>query len=342
VSVAASEGRLSCSITGLSVRCEASTLDPGTGDTVTIVVEIPDGSAPGPLTNTASVTTATTDPDLTNNDSTVTVDVGVVSDLSIEKTVETDPVPDGTTFVSAEAAEGCVVNEQEGVVVVTCSLGPLAPGGIASSTVTMTAPTSTGSLENIGSVGSGALDPCPDDGICLLGDNLGNEDGISINVINRPPVAVDDLDLRAVSGLPLTIDVIANDSDPDSEPIEVVAVTQPANGSAAIGSVIYTSTPGYTGPDSFTYTICDPLDQCDEALVTVQVVPAPAGPANPEPSPPPAPSVDPVSGRSAGAPSGRVATTGLNTHRLLALGLLLVLTGGSLRIVTRSRTVPDR
>jgi uncharacterized repeat protein (TIGR01451 family) len=313
--------------------------------------------------NTATVTSATGDSDLRNNSSTTTVDVGVVADVSIDKSLETTPVvsgqpatfrlsvtnagpatapdvttsdtlPPGTVFVSAEAALGCVSDRQEGLVVVTCSLGALAPGDTASSTLTLLAPT-TGALTNVGSAGSGALDPCPEDGVCAAGDDRGNVDSVTFEVVNRPPVATDDLDVLAVSGVPLTIDVLANDFEPDGEPLEVVAVGAPQAGSAELGSVIYTSDSEYIGTDQFTYTVCDPGGLCDEGLVTLTIVAAPT-----EAQPPPGTS-DPPSERGetfGGGQQGALAATGLPLTTWIGLGVLF-LAGG---ILVRWASVPGR
>ncbi len=76
---------------------------------------------------------------------------------------------------------------------------------------------------------------------------------------NNPPVALDDsyavpqetlLSVDAANG------VLANDSDPDSDPLEAVLVANVANGALNLsldGSFQYTPNPGVTGPDSFTY-----------------------------------------------------------------------------------------
>ena len=74
----------------------------------------------------------------------------------------------------------------------------------------------------------------------------------------------------------VTIDVLANDSDPDGDPITVVAITDPLIGSAVIdvgGSTItFTPAPGpYTGTRLFTYTISDGQGGTATATVTVTV-----------------------------------------------------------------------
>jgi hypothetical protein len=100
-----------------------------------------------------------------------------------------------------------------------------------------------------------------------------------------PPIAHDDT-ASTTNNTPVTIDVAANDTDPDGDLVlSSVAVTAgPANGSAASngdGTVTYTPTPGFSGADSFTYQICDATGLCGDALVTVDVAhgagDAPAG-----------------------------------------------------------------
>jgi YVTN family beta-propeller protein len=75
---------------------------------------------------------------------------------------------------------------------------------------------------------------------------------------------------------PVTINVLANDSDADGDPLTLISVIQPANGSATINSntVIYTPDAGFSGTDAFAYTISDGKDGNATATVTVTVVAA--------------------------------------------------------------------
>lgn len=94
---------------------------------------------------------------------------------------------------------------------------------------------------------------------------------VAVQEIPDPPVANDD-NVMTTKSMAITIDVLANDVDPDSSPL-VQQVTQPSNGSAVISQnkVIYTPTPLWTGTDSFTYTIQDNALLTDTATVTVVV-----------------------------------------------------------------------
>lgn len=59
----------------------------------------------------------------------------------------------------------------------------------------------------------------------------------------------------------LILNLLANDYDPDGQPLTITAITQPDDGAVTIignGIVSYTPDPGFTGTNTFTYTISDP------------------------------------------------------------------------------------
>ena len=95
--------------------------------------------------------------------------------------------------------------------------------------------------------------------------------------INRAPVAVDDAATTQVD-TPVTVDVLANDSDADGDALTVVSTTAPPNGSTAInadGTVTYSPNTGFTGTDAFDYTIEDGFGGSATATVTITVVAGP-------------------------------------------------------------------
>jgi hypothetical protein len=101
--------------------------------------------------------------------------------------------------------------------------------------------------------------------------------------VNRPPVAVND-SLSTTTDASVTVSeaaLLANDSDPDGDAIRVTAVSATsANGGAIAsttpGSWTYTPAAGFSGTDTFTYTIEDTPGLTDTATVTVAVnAPAP-------------------------------------------------------------------
>ncbi len=95
--------------------------------------------------------------------------------------------------------------------------------------------------------------------------------------INRAPVAADDAATTQID-TPVTVDVLANDSDADSDALTVVSTTLPPNGSTAInvnGTVTYTPATGFTGNDAFDYTIEDGFGGSAMATVAITVVAGP-------------------------------------------------------------------
>ena len=89
---------------------------------------------------------------------------------------------------------------------------------------------------------------------------------------NRPPVAVNDAATTMV-GMPVAISVLGNDSDPDGDVISVVSNTVPAHGTVTRVGGVFTYTPasGFTGIDTFTYTISDGRGGTATATVTITV-----------------------------------------------------------------------
>ncbi|MEZ4711093.1 MAG: Ig-like domain-containing protein [Caldilineaceae bacterium] len=99
---------------------------------------------------------------------------------------------------------------------------------------------------------------------------------ITVNPVNDPPVALDDT-ATTDEDTPVTVNVQANDSagpDNENQALTTTAVTTPAHGAAAIntdGSILYTPSTDYNGPDGFAYTVCDSDGACTSASVTILV-----------------------------------------------------------------------
>ncbi|HEX2120837.1 MAG TPA: Ig-like domain-containing protein, partial [Thermoanaerobaculia bacterium] len=91
---------------------------------------------------------------------------------------------------------------------------------------------------------------------------------------NTDPDAVDDAFSVSQDSGANVLDVLANDTDADGDPLVVTAVTQGANGSVSNNgtSVSYTPNAGFTGSDSFTYTLDDTAGGTDSASVSVTVL----------------------------------------------------------------------
>ncbi len=88
------------------------------------------------------------------------------------------------------------------------------------------------------------------------------------------PIAVDDTLITTI-GVPGSVYVLGNDSDPDDDPLTVTTLTPTAaHGTVACtaaGLCTYTPAAGYSGPDSFDYDISDGNGGSDTGTVLVTV-----------------------------------------------------------------------
>lgn len=107
-------------------------------------------------------------------------------------------------------------------------------------------------------------------------DNGGSAVGIVsivVTSVNAAPTANSD-NADTSENESVVVNVLANDTDTDATDILVITeVTEPANGTATVenGSVTYQPDAGYSGSDSFEYTVSDGNGGTDSALVTVFV-----------------------------------------------------------------------
>ena len=196
-----------------TVTCAIPSLASGGSSTITVVVAAPTEGAT--LTNDAEVSSATPDPDLSDNTSSADTDVTPSADLSVVKTgpatvvagsavtysitvansgpstatdVEVvDTLPAGTTFesVAAGAAWTCGNDADTSV---TCTTPSLAPGASAVITVVVTAPDDAGTLTNGVTVTSATDDPdSGNDGDSVDTDVTASAD---VSVVKTGPAAV--------------------------------------------------------------------------------------------------------------------------------------------------------
>lgn len=111
-----------------------------------------------------------------------------------------------------------------------------------------------------------------------VSDGAGGFDSavVSVNVaggINAAPNAADDMAATSAD-THVIIDVLANDSDPDSDPLSVISAGGSAHGAVSVntdGTLTYAPDAGFSGMDTFTYTISDGNGGQDTAQVTVHV-----------------------------------------------------------------------
>ena len=99
---------------------------------------------------------------------------------------------------------------------------------------------------------------------------------ITVNPANDPPKANDD-NITIQEDIPAeNIDVLANDTEPDNEPLKVSSITQGSNGSVEINPnnmLSYTPYVNFYGTDTFTYTISDREGETDTAVVNITIEP---------------------------------------------------------------------
>lgn len=171
-----------------------------------------------------------------------------------------ETLPAGVTSISVTGATCSTAG-----VVLTCPLNPLGDG--LSTLVGFTATLPAGSPDPsaaTAAVSGSATDPQPAD----------NSAPATV-AINQPPSAGGDLEPLTAPDLMVDIDVLADDTDPDSGDVLAIAgTTQPAHGIATVvaGKIRYTLTDvTFVGTDSFDYTVCDGRSGCDVATVSVPV-----------------------------------------------------------------------
>lgn len=95
---------------------------------------------------------------------------------------------------------------------------------------------------------------------------------VTVTVLNGAPLAVADVAVTPVD-TPVDIDVLANDSDPDGDALDVTASTTPTHGTVvqvSPGMLRYTPPSGFQGVDSFVYTASDGAATHD-ALVDITI-----------------------------------------------------------------------
>lgn len=163
---------------------------------------------------------------------------------------------------------------------------------------------------------SASVTPCEvttDPFVCLNSTGGDRVSAITFSLVGLPPVAVDDA-ARTRVDVPVDIALLPNDDTVLGAPLtDLVLASSPSNGTATlVGNVArYTPARGFTGTDSFTYTISTPNGT---ATATVRVV---------------------VEGGAIVSSSAVLPNTGGPDAALLGLGALLL--GGGAWVAVRAR-----
>lgn len=95
---------------------------------------------------------------------------------------------------------------------------------------------------------------------------------VGVDNTNASPIAVADTATIAMDDS-ANIDVLSNDSDPNSDDLSIVSVSKPLHGSAYIDgdTINYQPDPEFFGTDTFSYTVSNGNGGTDSAVVTVTV-----------------------------------------------------------------------
>ncbi|MFO0747235.1 MAG: Ig-like domain-containing protein [Myxococcota bacterium] len=100
-------------------------------------------------------------------------------------------------------------------------------------------------------------------------------DGHVVIIVSGPPVAANDTVITP-EDTPKTFDPLANDSDPNNDPLTLTTYTNPSHGTVTKnpdGTFTYNPAPNFNGPDQMTYTVCDPGNLCTTGTVFISVTP---------------------------------------------------------------------
>jgi hypothetical protein len=153
-------------------------------------------------------------------------------------------------------------------------------GSLTVTAVTAVTPAIAGTVTNNGSdvtLNSSSLYTGPATFSYTMSDGQGGTATaqVSVTVIpgqNQPPVANAD-SASTASGTAVTIDVLANDTDANGDPLSVIGVTNGVRGTVANNGVNVTYTPnaGTSGTDVFSYTVADGRGGTASGSVTVNV-----------------------------------------------------------------------
>jgi len=111
---------------------------------------------------------------------------------------------------------------------------------------------------------------------------------------NRRPTGVTD-GFTTAEGIAVTGNVLANDTDPDADPLVASLVSTAGHGIVVLdpgGGFTYTPDQNFNGADGFSYIASDGIAVSTVTAVTISVTPAPV--PVPEPDPAPIPDPDPV------------------------------------------------
>ncbi len=199
----------------------------------------------------------------------VTVNVTPVNDAPA--TAADAYATDEDTPLTIDAAGGLLANDSDvegNPITATLIAGP------ANGTLTLNADGSFNYVPSANFNGSDSFTYTAGDGSLSSAETTVS---LTVNPTNDPPASSSDA-YHTSEDTPLTIDavagVLANDSDPDGNPLSATLVAGPANGTITLnpdGSFNYAPNANFNGSDSFTYQTSDGTVTTDPTTVSIDV-----------------------------------------------------------------------
>jgi CshA-type fibril repeat protein len=227
------------------------------------------------FSGTDTITYTVTDPDGNTATSTVTVTVTPVNDAPVAED-DAATTPEDTPVVIPVLGNDSDVDGDALTVVGT----PTSPNGTVA----------------VNPDGTLTFTPAPDfTGTTTItyeiSDGNGGTDTAVVTVTVTPVEDAPDANPDSATtpeDTPVVIPVLANDSDPDGQPLTISGTPTAPNGTVTVnpdGTITYTPNDDFTGTDTITYTVTDPDGNEATSTVTVTVTPVNDAPeANPDTS----------------------------------------------------------
>ncbi len=217
---------------------------------------------PANFNGTATITYTISDGNGGTSTATITVTVNPVNDAPVATPIAPTTTVDGATISVPVAGNSSDVDGDTLSFVATglppgLSIDPVT--GVISGTITPDASQTNGGVYTA---------------TITVSDGNGGTvaQTITFNVGNPAPTATND-SASTAEDTPVTISPLANDSDPDGDPLTITSASA-LNGTVVInadGTVTYTPNPGYNGTDTITYTISDGNGGTSTASITMAV-----------------------------------------------------------------------
>ena len=262
----------SVSVTGSALTWTAGTLLPGETETVEITVSLTP-SAAGSTPLLSAVSGSGTD---NGTGSALTASAPALTVTAIENAPPVAGDDDLTVAEDGSATVSVLANDTDadGDALTVGTLSDPTHGSVTESGGVVTYTPDA----NYAGPDSFTYEVCDVNGVCDTGTVT-----VVVTAVNDPPSDPADASFAtpedtAHSG------TLPGSVDPDGDPLTYAGTTQPDHGTVTVepdGSYTYTPDPGYSGPDSFGYEVCDPSDVCATETDTVTVTPVNDAPPAP-------------------------------------------------------------